>query len=137
MADRKASLLLTAHVAYLGLMANAKNSNWQGATVDFKLFSSAVVLSAAFAGIFEAKAVYPKTLQRLILWESIVQRSSEEYRREIRGKSGESLLRELIDKNYKLAEVADGKYDDVRNALWCTGVTVISTLIAISQLPTL
>lgn len=140
LADRKASLLLSAHIAYLGLVTTVISSNFQSSPWIFKVSSSVTVLFAALATVFATKAVYPntpETPQGLILWESIVQSTSDEFRDNIRGKDDDELLTELIDENYALAEVADGKYDDVRKALWCTGVTVISTIVTISQLPTI
>lgn len=134
LADNKASILLSALVAYLGISLGVLGSLWSGGGTFFQISSSLTVLTALLAVYYSASAVYPKTPetpQGLILWDSIAKRTREEYLGEIKNRSDEQLLEELIDENYMLAKVSVEKYSQVRSALICTGVTVALALATV------
>lgn len=125
LADRKASLLLSAHIAYLGLFANMMSRVWETTTVIVKVSSVVTSVSIILVIVCATKAVYPntpETPQGLILWESITDNSIEEYREKVMDRSNEELEEELVDESYKLAEVASSKYPSVRNAMRFTGI---------------
>ncbi|WP_435159840.1 Pycsar system effector family protein [Haladaptatus sp. DFWS20] len=132
-ADRKASLLLSAQIAFLGLFANLVNSSWNTAPDSFKLFSALTVVALVAAGVFAAKAVYPntpETSQGLILWTSIVDGSANDYQNSIAEKSEIELRDELVDENYQLARVTKGKYKDIRYTIGATAVAIFFALIS-------
>lgn len=134
LADSKASILLSGLVAYLGLALGVIGANFNGSGLTFKISAVLTVFSGAIAAYYAASAVYPntpETPQGLVLWESIVNNSIDEYRSKIKDKDSEELLDELIDENYKLAEVSDTKYDTVRKALWAVGATVLTGIATI------
>jgi len=135
LADRKASILLSALIAYLGISFGVISSTWIGSGLIYKIASVVTVGTALFAVTFAAGAVYPntpKTPQGLILWDSIADWTREQYMDEIFSKSEEDLLEELIDENYQLAEVNVKKYSRVKYAILCTGITVFFGLLTIS-----
>lgn len=126
-ADNKASILLSGLIAYVGLSLSVMASNLETEGTAFLLVAALSVLSALASIYFAASAVYPstpETPQGLIMWESILENSEEEYRQIIRSKSSDQLLDELIDENYQLAAVNDEKYRYVRLALLSTIPTV-------------
>lgn len=134
LADNKASILLSGLVAYLGISLSVIGSNWFKMGVPFKFWSFFTVSTAMIAVYYAASAVYPntpETPQGLILWDSIVKRSQERYRDVMMNKPEEKLLEELIDENYKLAQVSVGKYVQVQNALVWTGLTVACALVTL------
>lgn len=133
LADKKASVLLSAQLAFIGLSANVLNNIWGEAGSPFKILSLLAILFVAGAAFFAAKAVYPntpETAQGLVLWASIVKKGEGNYLREVKEKSDEELLEEVIEENYKLAEVADRKYNDVRWTLWFTAATIVITIVS-------
>lgn len=135
LADNKASILLSALVAYLGISLSVIGSSWADLTGEFKILSGLTVITALAAVYFSAKAVYPntpETPQGLILWDSITAKDREEYQSEIMEKPEKRLLEELIDENYKLAEVSVKKYTRVRRALLFTGATVALAIFTVS-----
>jgi hypothetical protein len=126
-ADNKASILLSGLVAYLGLSLTAIGSNYSSEGDLFLLAGSLSVISAIFSIYYAASAVYPhtpETPQGLVMWESITSDTRESYRKTIRSKDSEDLFNELIDENYKLAQVNDRKYQRVRRALLSAVPTV-------------
>lgn len=131
LADRKASLLLTAHLAYLGLFTNTMSRIWHVAPDLAKMLSIITGLAVIVTIVCSTKAVYPKTPetpQGLILWESVTKYTINEYRDEILGRSESKLEEEMIDEAYKLAEVANNKYPYVRRAMQLTGIVVLLSL---------
>lgn len=136
-ADNKASILLSGLIAYLGLSLSVIASNIESEGTIFIVAAGFSVLSALFSIYYAASAVYPntpETPQGLIMWESIVEKSEEEYRETIRSKTSEELLEEIIDENYQLARVNDKKYEYVRRALLTAIPTVGFGLLALMLL---
>lgn len=132
-ADNKASILLSGLVAYLGLSSSVIGANFRSEGWVFLIVGGISVLSAVVGIYYAAKAVYPNTPptpQGLIMWESIVEKGEKGYREEIRSKSSDELLNELIDENYQLAKVNNSKYKLVRRALQATIPTVACGVIA-------
>ncbi|WP_152420359.1 Pycsar system effector family protein [Halococcus thailandensis] len=120
LADNKASILLTAQFAFLGLSANALNN---------LTFQSSVVLGSAFlSGIFgivsiflSGWVVYPRTptpQKGVIFWENIVaHESAEAFLEDIRGLDKGDVQEHLVRENYNLATVAHNKYRFLRWSL--------------------
>ena len=126
-ADNKASILLSGLVAYLGISLGVIGTNLRTEGTLFLIVAAASVLSTIIAIYYAASAVYPNTPptpQGLFMWESIVEESEKEYRKTIRLKSSDELLKELIDENYQLAKVNDAKYQQIQRALQATIPTV-------------
>lgn len=133
LADNKASILLTAQFAFLGLSANAMR--------DLSLQSSIVwwsaLLSAGFTviGMFlSGWVVYPRTPKPetgLIFWENINEFDSKEaFQEEFEQLEDDGPQKHLIEENYDLAAVAHYKYYYLRWSLRYTAGTVIFAVIA-------
>jgi len=132
LADRKASVLLSAQLTYLALFGNLVGNSWSSGSLIFKTMSVLTIGLVIVAIVFATRAVYPnepETDQGLILWKSIISRSPTEYQEAVRNKTQEELFNELVDENYQLAVVTDEKYSNIRKTMWATGLVVVSTLI--------
>lgn len=133
LADQKASLILTAHVAYLGLFLNFAGNLWPKASVCLKILIIYTLIAIVGVVAFAARAVYPSTPETptgLILWESIVNQSMEEYRYEILShRSRDELLVELTDETYQLAQAADNKYINIRYSMFLMCVVVFGSIV--------
>lgn len=136
-ADNKASILLSGLIAYLGLSLSVIGANIGTEGAFFPVFASISVFSSIIGIYYAASAVYPdtpSTQQGLIMWESIIEKSEEEYRRAIRSQNSGELLDELIDENYQLAKVNDIKYQQVRRTLQATVPTIVFGILAMLSL---
>ena len=133
-ADQKASILLTAQLAFLGLFANAlktlsiSNQAW---VQNFAYVSGMLGLIGAFlAGL----TVYPRTPKQetgFILWDNIRQfRSESDFRGAIHDLEKDKILDEVIGENYKLAKVAKDKYLFLKWSLIVTAGMVIFAVLA-------
>lgn len=132
-ADRKASLLLTALLAFLALYANVVAPVWSDSTLCFKLLTALVGVSGLTGIGFAGWTVYPRTpetSQGLMLWDSIVEMNNQSYRDSIQEIDEDGILEELIDENYQLAKVASKKYQHFRYTLIATGVMVGFSILA-------
>lgn len=132
-ADRKASILLTGHLAFLGLYANVVKF---ALTTPSKLAVSAIsltIISTLIAGGLALSVVYPRTPETsggYMFWGSILDRSEDEYRAEMKEIDSQSAFDEFVDENYALAQVAAQKYRYFRYSLFATGVFVILALFS-------
>lgn len=132
LADSKASVLLSAQIAYLAIFGNLVGNSWGSESVIFKFMSILTIVFVVIAIVFATRAVYPnepETDLGLIHWKSIISRSSDEYRDDVRNTTQEEFVDELVDESYQLAKVTDEKYRNIRKTMWATGVVVVSTLI--------
>lgn len=132
LADQKSSILLSAQIAYIGLTGNFIQSSWAEDPAYVKALSILTLLSAIGAVAFAGRVVYPKTpetKQGLILWESIADRTTIEFRSEILSKTPNELRNELLDENHKLAKVGTEKYYNLRWSLRMTAITIIISII--------
>lgn len=132
LADSKSSLLLSAQIAYLGLFGNIVRTLWQNSGNWFKISVAFTAASLILAVLFAALAVYPRdpeTNQGLIFWQSILRQNERSYRLAVLDASGEDLLHEVIDENYALAKVSDGKYDNVRRTMVFTGSGIFFSFV--------
>ncbi|MDT3437954.1 Pycsar system effector family protein [Haloarcula sp. 1CSR25-25] len=133
LADRKASVLLTALLAYLALYANVAAPVWSTSSICFKLLTALVGVAGLFGIGFAGWTVYPRTPetpQGLMLWDSITDMSNDSYRESLQDLDANGVVEELIDENYQLAKVASKKYQYLRFALIATGVMVILSILA-------
>jgi hypothetical protein len=132
-ADRKASILLTGHLAFLGLYANLVKPVLSEPTwLELVLIAATAVLTI-IAGGFSLSVVYPRTPetpQGYMLWTSILDRDEEEYREELKDLEPDSILTEMVDENYALAEVADQKY---RHFRWSVHITIAMVASALAS----
>lgn len=133
LADNKASILLTAQLAFLGLFANALLNLPIESQVVF--WSSVVSAGLNVVAIFlSVWVVYPRTPRPetgVIFWENITEFGSvDAYRNEVEGLDGEDARRLLIEENYNLASVASSKYRFLRYSLIVTGGMVILAAVA-------
>jgi len=132
-ADSKSSILLSGLVAYFGLSLSVIGTNLGNGGVPFLIAVGISVFSALVGIYFAARAVYPSTpatTQGLVMWESIVEQSKDDYRKKMESKTSDELLEELIDENYQLAKVNDKKYRQVRLALLAAVPTVLFGIFA-------
>ncbi len=133
LADNKASILLTAQFAFLGLFANAIRV----LSIESDLIWWSALLSAGLGvvGIFlSGWVVYPKTPKPetgLIFWENIIEyESADAFQREIiELEDGES-QKQLIQENYDLANVASTKYRYLRWSLRVSGMMILLAVVA-------
>lgn len=128
LADNKASILLTAQLAFMGLFVNA--------LFTITIESSVVWWTSLIAGGLNVAAiflsgwvVYPRTPRPdtgLIFWENITEfDSSDAYQDQIEGLDKDQSRRLLIEENYNLASVASSKYRFLRLSLIATGGMVL------------
>ncbi|QLG62034.1 Pycsar system effector family protein [Halorarum salinum] len=133
LADNKASILLTAQVAFLGLFANAVSN----LSIEAPIVWWSALMSAGFTviGVFlSGWVVYPRTPKPetgLFFWENIVEYDSKEtFREEFEQLEDGGPREELIEENYDLATVAHNKYHFLRWSLRLTAGTVVFAVIA-------
>lgn len=133
LADNKASILLTAQIAFLGLFANAMRY----LSIESPVVWWSALLSAGFtvAGVFlSGWVVYPRTPkpeEGLIFWENIIAYGSKsEYREAFEALEDGDSQEQLLEENYDLATVAHNKYRYLQWSLRCTAGTVAFAVIA-------
>ena len=131
LANQKASILLTAQLAFLGLMGNFLKQTWAVSNSTFQFAFLAAVVAALISIFFAAATVYPntpETSQGLILWSSITAKGPKKYKRLLQEKERVDLYNEILDENYQLAEVADSKYSRLRRSILWTGAMVVMSV---------
>lgn len=133
LADNKASILLTAQFAFLGLFANAIRI----LTIESDLVWWSALLSTGFGviGIFlSGWVVYPKTPKPetgFIFWENISEYESAEAFQKAINKLGDGDAQEqLVRENYDLAKVASNKYYYLRWSLRFSGAMVLLMVVS-------
>ena len=138
-ADTKASILLTGHLAFLGLYGNAVRSEFVDPTALFLIFAGLTVGFVLIASSFSLSVIYPRTPETptgYILWSSILEMGEEKYREEMQNLDPDTAFQELADENYALSIVADKKYASLRRSLIATfimvGFALLSFAIAVS-----
>lgn len=133
-ADQKASILLTAQLAFLGLFANALNTLSISNQVWVRNFAYLSGVAGLIAVFLAGWAVYPRTPKKetgFILWDNIRQYGSESvFRSAVHDLEKEDIVDEVIDENYKLAKVAKDKYWFLKLSLIATAGMVILAVIA-------
>jgi hypothetical protein len=133
LANQKASILLTAQLAYIAIFSGMLKDAWISTDLVFQVVAIVTVTISMAAAYFAARTVYPDTpdtSEGLILWESILDRELVDYKNEIREENDEDdFLGELLDENYQLARVANRKYNHLRYSLLLTGGMVASSMV--------
>lgn len=136
-ADQKASVLLTGHLAFLGLFVNFLNENGSGAGIEFKVLAAVTIVGTLLAGMFAGWVIYPQTEpsgEALLFWENINAKSLDNYESDIKGLDEDAVVSELIEENHLLAEIASNKYWRLKVSLISTAGTVLfATLSAVSM----
>jgi len=137
LADQKASILLTAQFAFLGLFANALRTLLPETGT---LFHGVAILTAlsGFIGIICAGfVIYPRTQPPanndagFIFWEDILDHSSSTAYNDAFTELNETALRdELVAENYALAEITETKYRYLRWALRFTAAMLVCAFAA-------
>lgn len=135
-ADQKASILLTAQLAFLGLSLNALRTLLPNTGIGFKSLAVLGDLSG-LAGIFLAAwVVYPRTQppdtdEGFFFWDDILDHpTAVDYGKELSELGDEGIQDELMSENYALAEIAREKYYYLRWALLATAVTIVLSVTA-------
>lgn len=133
LADNKASILLTAQIAFLGLFANA--FRMLPGVDDLVLFLAVISGGFGVVAVFlSGWVVYPRTPKPqtgLIFWENIVEfESSDEFSEEVEKLDANGAKKYLIRQNYYLAVVAEGKYRWLRWSLRVTAGMVVFAAVA-------
>jgi hypothetical protein len=137
MADQKASILLTAQLAFLGLFANALGTLFPTSSVWFQAFAVLSAVSGLFGVFLAGWVVYPRTPKPekgFVFWENIREYDSvEAYGESLHELGDEGIVDEEINENYELAQVAKQKYSYLRWSLRSTaamvGLAVLSGMI--------
>jgi hypothetical protein len=133
-ADQKASILLTAQLAFLGLFANALSTlSISGSNALLAL--AALTGAAGLIGVFLAGwTVYPRTPEQetgFILWDNIREHGSEsDFRSALHELDEDEIVDEVIGENYMLAKVAQDKYRFLKWSLRATAGMVIFAVLA-------
>lgn len=133
-ADQKASILLTAQLAFLGLFANALKT-LSISESDALLALATLSGVAGLIGVFLAGwTVYPRTPEQetgFILWDNICEYGSEsDFRSAIHELDEDDIVDEVIGENYKLADVAEKKYRYLKWSLCATAGMVVFAVLA-------
>lgn len=126
-ADKKASILLTGHLAFIGLFGNAIKGSFQSPSALFLAITGVAVAGGLLAALLALLVILPRTPETptgYILWSSILEMSEEDYREEMLALEPNVAFEELADENYALAKVADKKYSYLRRSLLTTFVMV-------------
>ena len=135
-ADKKASILLTGHLAFIGLLGNAIKGSFQSPSIAFLIVTGLAVASSLAAAVLALLVVLPRTPETptgFILWSSILEMSETEYREEMLDLDSGTALKELAGENYALTKVADKKYNHLRRSLIATFVMVFFALLSYSM----
>lgn len=128
-ADRKASIVLTGQLAFLGLGASATSNLLNGTTQLFTILSTISAAFGVLAVLLSIWVIYPSTpspSEGFIYWGNILEfRDPEEYREALCGLNSEEAVEEVLKENYELAKVADSKYTQLRWSLRATLLMVV------------
>lgn len=133
-ADRKASVLLTGHLGFLGLFVNFLNEHWAGSGIWFKSLAAITIGAILLAGVFAGWVIYPQTEpsgEALLFWENINRYSFDSYETQIEELDEDAVLDELIEENHLLAEVASNKYRRLKFSLVATAGAVSFSILSI------
>lgn len=135
-ADQKASILLTAQLAFLGLFTNALRTLFPDTGLLFHSLA-ALTAVAALAGIFLAGwVVYPRTQppdadEGFFFWNDILDYpSATSYGDALAELEDDGIHDELTSENYTLAEIAQEKYYYLRWSLRATAAMVVLAALA-------
>lgn len=133
LADQKASILLTADIAFLGLFANLIESNWGSSTEIFKIGSLVTIIAAVIGIVLAGWTVYPRTPKEsgsLMYFGAISGRSLDQYQHELADLNKELALEELVNENHNLSIVAANKFQNFRRGLLATAVMIVFAIIS-------
>lgn len=135
-ADQKASILLTAQLAFLGLFSNALRTLIPDTELVFHTLAILAALSG-LAGIFLAGwVVYPRTQppdanEGFFFWDDILDfPTAADYGDALTGIENDGIHDELTSENYTLAEIAQKKYHHLRWSLRATAAMVVLAALA-------
>lgn len=131
-ADQKASILLTAQFAFLGLYANVVTGLWSTSAQTFKLWviaSTALTFSAIACAVI---VVFPRSADGdLMYWENISSGGFVRYVTKLRSLNGDSAEAELLQANYNLSVVAAQKYRWIRIGLVLSVAAIVTSTVSI------
>ncbi|QIB79068.1 hypothetical protein G3A49_13370 [Haloferax volcanii] len=133
-ADQKASILLTAQLAFIGLYSNIIKTSWENSASCFKLASAITILFGLIATGLAGWTIYPRTpdtQQGLMLWSGIKDMGETKYKKKIKSLESDDVFDEILDENHKLAIVAENKYRNLRISLISTGLMLLFALLAV------
>lgn len=133
LADRKASILLTADVGFLVLYSSFIESNWGSSPGMFKIGSIATLCAALIGISLAGWTVYPRTPKKsgsLMYWGAIQMRSFDEYHDELHDLNDKLAFEEMVNENHNLALVASKKFHHLRLALIATGVMILVAVLS-------
>lgn len=135
-ADQKASILLTAQLAFLGLSLNVLRTLLPNTETTFRALAILGGLSG-LAGIFFAGwVVYPRTQppdtdEGFFFWNDILNHpTAADYSEALSELGDDGIHTELTSENYALAEVAQEKYYYLRWSLRATAAMVVFAVAA-------
>ncbi|UHH25672.1 Pycsar system effector family protein [Halobacterium noricense] len=131
LANQKASILLTAQLAFLGIFINGLRQPTLKEDQLLLVVTTLTAISAVIAAFYAARTIYPntpETTQGLLLWDSIVEKGLDKYKEEIVSADEDAYIDELIEENYQLARVSKKKYQNLRFSIISTGMMVLFSL---------
>lgn len=121
-ADRKASILLTAQFAFIGLYVNAVSNIWSEVGIFLQAVGAAILLTTVFGILFAGIVIYPRRAgvkeRGYIYWEYVLEHSSgNEFANSIDDLEEEDAMNAISMSVYSLSAVADRKYRFLRYSL--------------------
>ncbi|QRV17443.1 hypothetical protein JMJ58_21035 (plasmid) [Haloterrigena salifodinae] len=131
-ADQKASILLTAQLAFLGLIANVFLDVWQ---LEEQILQITLLLTVGVnivAMVFSGLVVLPRTPSEkdmYLYWGNIIDEEIDEFTDDMKDFSDSSSFEQLVKEDYYLAKVADKKYSNLFYSIVFTAGTVAMTCI--------
>ncbi len=133
-ADRKASILLTGQLAFLGLAATAAKDLIKATGELFYWLSIGTAVVGITAAFLAIVVIYPRTPspeKGFIFWGNITTYdSAKDFREAFNDLSDSDLGDKMVTQNYMLAKVAKQKYKYLRWSLRATILMVIFASLA-------
>ncbi|OIB56143.1 Pycsar system effector family protein [Natrialba sp. SSL1] len=127
-ADQKASILLTAQLAFLGLIANVFMDLWELDGTVLQVLLVATVGANLAAMVFSGLVVLPRTPSEkeiYLYWGNIVDKEVDEFTEDVKDFDETGSFDQLVKEDYYLAKVADKKYQNLFITISLTGFTVV------------
>jgi hypothetical protein len=129
-ADQKASILISGHLAFVGLLLNSPLFEPQAYCSYLPIFISGATIFAATYVIFPRIRDENRESPELgnLSWVGAANKSREEYVNNILSTEREASVKSLVKSNLALAKVLDKKYRWLRISMIGSLVSLVTTL---------
>lgn len=132
-ADQKASILLTAQLAFVGLIINVTGSSWKQINQISQNIFFVGMICAVVSVVLSGLVVYPRTNSATnghLFWQDILTNEREGYKSEMFELSRSEAAEEMLNENYALAAIADKKHNYLRYSLLTTAAMIMVLIVA-------